>query len=193
MRAMWRDYGKPGGSRPGYVDRPYTLPDVEARLAEVSGSAEFARDFFARYIDGHDVPDFERLLDRAGLLLRRTRRGQAWIGHVGFEPGSHGAKLMAATAPDTPMYAAGLDRDDEIVEIGGVRAASSQAITEVLRAHKPGERLSVVAVDRSGQRRMTAVTLGEDPAFELTPVESSGGTLTDEQRAFRRRWLESQQ
>lgn len=193
MKALWRDHGKPGGSRPGYVDRPYTLGDVEARLAEISGSPEFARDFFAKYIDGHDVPDFERLLARAGLLLRRTRPGQAWIGHVGFEPGSQGAKLMAATAPGSPLYAAGLDRDDEIVEIGGAKTDSGQAIAEVLRMHRPGERLSVVAVDRSGQRRMTAVTLGEDPTFELTPVEVTGGTLTNEQRAFRRRWLESRQ
>ncbi len=37
MRAMWRAYGKPGGGREGYVDRPYSLADAEARLAEVSG------------------------------------------------------------------------------------------------------------------------------------------------------------
>ena len=37
MRAMWRAYGKPGGAREGYVDRPYSLADAEARLAEVSG------------------------------------------------------------------------------------------------------------------------------------------------------------
>ncbi len=26
MRAMWRTFGKPGGARPGYVDKPYTDP-----------------------------------------------------------------------------------------------------------------------------------------------------------------------
>src|SRR5207245_6409218 len=35
MRAMWRVHGKPGGSREGYVDHPYTIADAEARLAEV--------------------------------------------------------------------------------------------------------------------------------------------------------------
>jgi hypothetical protein len=29
-------HGKPGGSRPGYVDRPYTIVDAEARLSEVT-------------------------------------------------------------------------------------------------------------------------------------------------------------
>src|SRR5437773_8141908 len=37
MRAMWRMHGKPGGAREGYVDRPYTIADAEARLAETSG------------------------------------------------------------------------------------------------------------------------------------------------------------
>src|SRR5207248_8544753 len=55
MRAMWRVHGKPGGTREGYVDRPYTIGDAEDRLAEVSGDRAFARDFFARYIQGHDV------------------------------------------------------------------------------------------------------------------------------------------
>ena len=41
MRAMWRMHGAPGGSRPGYVDRPYTLADAEARLAEVTGVGRF--------------------------------------------------------------------------------------------------------------------------------------------------------
>ena len=36
MRAMWQVHGKPGGSRPGYVDRPYTIADAEARLSEVT-------------------------------------------------------------------------------------------------------------------------------------------------------------
>ena len=36
MRAMWRAYGKPGGSREGYVDRPYTMEDAEMTLAEVA-------------------------------------------------------------------------------------------------------------------------------------------------------------
>src|SRR5262249_5446060 len=34
MRAMWRVHGRPGGAREGFVDRPYTNADAEARLAE---------------------------------------------------------------------------------------------------------------------------------------------------------------
>ena len=80
MRAMWREHGKPGGAREGYVDRPYTMADAEARLAEVSGDAKFARDFFARYIEGREVADYAALLSRAGLVLRKAERGTRVVG-----------------------------------------------------------------------------------------------------------------
>ena len=76
MREMWRRYGKPGGTREGYVDRPYTIEDAEATLAAVSGDPAFARDFFARYIQGRELADYRRLLMPAGLLVRPGPRSR---------------------------------------------------------------------------------------------------------------------
>ena len=84
MRALWDKFGRSASTRLGYVESPYTLADLKATLAEVSGDAEFASRFFARYIEGHDVVDYARLLSRAGLLLRQ-RQGSA--GKSGQEPG----------------------------------------------------------------------------------------------------------
>ncbi len=193
MRAMWRVHGKPGGGRPGYVDRPYTLADAEARLAEVTGSADFARDFFARFIEGHEVADYEQLLEQAGLLLRRQRPGQAWIGALTFERGNRGARLDGPSVPGTPAYAAGLDRDDEILELAGHRTESEQRLADVLRRHKPGDTLALVLADRSGASRTTTITLAEDPAFGVVPAEAAGEALSAAQRTFRRQWLESHQ
>jgi predicted metalloprotease with PDZ domain len=74
MRALWNRFGKPGGARPGYVDRPYTMDDVEATLADVVGDRSFAKDFFARYIRGHEAPDYPRLLLPAGFVVQGTAR-----------------------------------------------------------------------------------------------------------------------
>jgi predicted metalloprotease with PDZ domain len=79
MREMWRRYGKPGGAREGYVDRPYTIAGAEAVLAAVSGNRAFARDFFARYIQGHELADYRRLLMAAGLLVRPGPRGRVEV------------------------------------------------------------------------------------------------------------------
>ena len=73
MRALWAAHGKPGGKVPGYVDRPYTMADLKATLASVSGDKAFAEDFFARFIQGRDVVDYERLLARFGFTVRSVR------------------------------------------------------------------------------------------------------------------------
>src|ERR1017187_879318 len=92
---MWRVHGKPGGAREGYVDHPYTIADAEARLAEVSGDRAFARNFFARYIQGHDVADYGRLLGRAGFTLRKHNAGAAWWGDVRLELRGSAAHISA--------------------------------------------------------------------------------------------------
>ena len=48
MRAMWRHHGKPGGSSPGLVAKPYTMADVRTCLAEASGDKAFADDFVTK-------------------------------------------------------------------------------------------------------------------------------------------------
>jgi predicted metalloprotease with PDZ domain len=190
MRAMWRAHGKPGGSRPGYVDRPYTMADAEARLAEVSRDAAFARDFFARYIQGHEVADYARLLHRAGLLLRKPSPGRAWWGDPAYRTDDGVVRIASTPAIDTPMYAAGLDVDDEIRQVDGSRIVSSAAIDAAIGRRKPGDRVPVVYVDRTGIAKTVQVTLAGNPALELLSIERTGGTLTPDQRSFRDRWLQ---
>jgi predicted metalloprotease with PDZ domain len=71
MRLLWERFGRPGGA-PGVVDRPYSADDLRTALADVSGDRRFADDFFSRYIQGRETADYERLLARVGLVLRRT-------------------------------------------------------------------------------------------------------------------------
>jgi predicted metalloprotease with PDZ domain len=183
MRAMWRAHGKPGGSRPGYVDRPYTLEDAERRLAEVSDAA-FARDFFQRYITGRELIDYRRLLPRAGLTLRRTAPGRAWWGDVRFD--SRAGVRVAATPPgNSPLYRAGLDLDDEIRTIDGTRVSTTGDVAAALARRKPGDTVTVEFVDRAGATHSTRIALAEDPGEELVELAS----VTAAQLSFRRAWL----
>jgi predicted metalloprotease with PDZ domain len=187
MRALWRAYGKPGGSREGYVDHPYTVADVQQRLAEISDEA-FAREFFARFIHGHDAPDFATLLKPAGFVMRKTNPGRAWWGDVALEQRS-GVRLSAAPLSDTPAYKAGLDLGDQITGIDGARITSIDQVRTLLRDRAPGDSVSVEFVDRTGSTRTSRLTLVEDPHIEVVPVESTGESLTAAVRAFRRAWL----
>jgi len=193
MRAMWRMHGRPGGNRPGYVDRPYTLADVEARLGEVTDSPAFAREFFARYIEGHEIADYGQLLTLAGFTLRPERPRTAWLGGR-FTRGEHGGvRLDSDAVPGTPLYLAGLDRGDEILGLGGERIDSEQRLNDVLRAHKPGDVLGLSFADPSGSSRATTVRLAADPAIEVVPAETTGRPLGPAQQRFRRQWLGTQQ
>jgi predicted metalloprotease with PDZ domain len=188
MRAMWRMHGKPGGSREGYVDRPYTIDDAERRLAEVSGDAGFAREFFAKYVHGRDVPDFARLLQPAGFVVRRANAGRAWWGDIRIDP-KNGARIAAPPLATTPAYKAGLDVDDVVRQLDGTRVASAEDVAAVLKRHKPGDTIALAFVDRTGTTTETKVVLAEDPQLELVAAESIGGALSASQRVFRRAWL----
>jgi predicted metalloprotease with PDZ domain len=188
MRAMWRRYGKPGGAREGYVDRPYTIADAEATLSEVS-DPDFARDFFAKYIQGHEVAEYQRLLGRAGFVVRKQNPGVAWLGDLRLEF-RDGARVATLVDPDWPAYAAGLEQDDVVERFDGQRVNTVGEFNTALWRHKPGDRVKLTFVGRSGRAREATITLAEDPSIEVVPVETIGGAaLGATQRAFRERWL----
>ncbi len=188
MRAMWRIHGKPGGRLEGYVDRPYTMADAEARLAEVSGDRAFALDFFTRYVRGHDVADYSRLLAHAGLVLRKANPGAASWGDVRFEPRT--LRLAMPPAMGTPAYLAGLDRGDELKELDGSPMTFAEDVVAVVQRHRPGDAIAVVFADRGGAVRRASLRLVEDVQLVLSPVESIGGTPPSAaQKTFRDRWL----
>jgi predicted metalloprotease with PDZ domain len=187
MRAMWRTYGKPGGAREGYVDHPYTIADAEATLADVSGDRTFARDFFANYIQGRDVADYGRLLSRAGFLVRKRSAGRAWLGDLRL-PSRGSARLAALVEPTWPIYAAGIDQDDELLQLDGQRITTEADVATALQRRKPGDRIAVVFVDRTGSPKTATITLVENPHVDVVPAETLHA-LTPAQQSFRERWL----
>jgi len=189
MRAMWQAHGKPGGPQPGLVAKPYSLNDVRDHLAEVSGDRAFADDFVMRYITGHDVVDYGRLVQRAGLVVKRRNPGAAWAGDLSFQRQS--TTIANLVAPATPAYDAGLEEDDEINAVDGKSVSTPQQIQEAIRARRPGDRIAVVFTRRSGPAT-AMLTLKEDPSFTFEPIERAGGTLTTAQKAFRDAWIGSQ-
>jgi predicted metalloprotease with PDZ domain len=188
MRAMWRVHGKPGGSQPGLVARPYTLADARARLAEVSGDRAFADEFFDRYIEGREVADYGRLLLRAGYVMRKRNAGAAWLGPINLVDG--GGAITNLTPWGSPIFAAGLDQGDVIIDVAG-KAVAAGVLQAAVKARKPGDRLAVTFKRRGGATGTASITLSEDPALEIVPVESTGARLTPDQQAFRESWLGS--
>ncbi len=65
-------------------------------------------------------------------------------------------------------------------------------IDEVLGRHKPGDAIPISFVRRGGEKVEGVITLDEDPRVEIVTIESTGGTLSPEQKRFRDAWLSAQ-
>jgi len=122
-------------------------------------------------------------------VLRKRNPGRAWWGDVAFDGRSGVVRVGSRPIMGTPVYAAGLDLDDQISAIDGRRILSPQEVGPALERHRPGDTVVVAFVDRAGVAKTARVKLGEDPHLELIPTESAGGLLTPDQKRFRESWL----
>src|SRR6185369_17317135 len=184
MRTMWERFGKPGGE-PGYVSKPYTIDDAKAVLASVAGSPDFAQQFFARYIQGHEVADYTTLLARAGLVTRPLNPGAAYAGGLQLQTGSDGVRVATEVPFDSPAFAAGLEREDRVLSIGGTAVTTESTVREAFARRKPGDEVSLVFERRGGERVTAMLKLVADPRVEIVTIEETGKTLTAAQRTFR--------
>jgi predicted metalloprotease with PDZ domain len=188
MRRLWTKYGKVTGKAPGLVTRPYTLADLRLTLGEVADDQKFADDFFSRYIEGREAIDYGKLLDQAGLVLRPARPNDGWIGDLSTsEPTAEGLRVTALVPFETPAYAAGIDQDDVIVAVNGQKPAAT--LGDLVRKMKPGDIVKLTVRARDGKETVRDVTIKADPHFEIVAIESTGGTPTAAQKAFRESWL----
>ena len=190
MRLLWRRFGRPGGTVPGAVDRPYTQADARAALAELTADQAFADDFFDRYVEGHEMIDYAPLFERAGLEERRRAAGQAWLGSPSLSFGAGGARITAPVGLGSPLYDAGVDRDDVLVSLDGRRLSSVRRLEMVLGDLDDGDRVTLV-YSRGGEMMTTQLRVEADPTRVLVPVEQVGRRPTPAQQRFRDEWLGS--
>ena len=200
MNALWVQFGRPGQKEPGKVSTPYSADGLKETLAKVAGDRAFANDFFSKFIEGRELVDYTRLLARAGFVLRKRNAGRAFAGQVTLQPGARGvepsgsALRVGGLVPwDSPLYKAGVAQDDQLLNLGGVDLTSTAAWEDALAKQRPGTRVPLRYVRRSGETVNTTIELIEDPRMEVVLLEKIGGSLSDDQKRFRSEWLASRQ
>jgi len=182
MRGLWTEFGKP--------EKSYTIADARAALGRVTRDPAFAADFFGRFVEGHDAPEYTSLLAQAGFVVRPATAGVAWLGDVAWRAEGNGLVLQAGPLVATPIYAAGMDRGDRLVTIDGRPATAPEVVTEVLTAHRAGDAIPVTFESR-GKSVSATLRLAVSPRVEVRTLEEAGQTPTAAQLAFRQRWLGS--
>ena len=181
------DYMRHLGREHGMTETPYTPDDLRAGLAEVTGDAAFAADFFDRIVKGRELPDFAPLLAQAGVAMERDET-KAYAGVIQLQAEDGVATLASATAPGTALYEAGLDRGDEIVTVGDTAIDGQADWDRVIAGARMGDELDIRFISR-GVEQTGRLHLIVDPAVRLVRVEAEGGAITPEQQAFRDAWL----
>ena len=169
MRLVWDKYGKD--------EIPYTVRDIRDALSEYAGD-EFSNDFFSRYIYDSKLPDYQQLLETAGVSLEKANADKAVLGTaIAIENGV--GKLRTNAIVDSPIYDAGINRNDNIISIDGVLLSEVESVDEILSTHKPGDRIEIL-FNRMGEQFTADVELAEDPTIqtELDQTASSAQLQT---------------
>ena len=180
MRLLWATHGAP--------EKPYTPADLRAALTTLTGDKAFADQFFDRTIEGSFLPDFAPLLDQAGLVLRAANPSKGWIGRTNATQEKDGVTLLLSPAQNTPLFAAGADRGDVILSLGGQPVGDLAAWNAGVAALKSGTPTELRYRQR-GVERVATLTPAADPTLEIVRGETVGRTPTPQQRAFRAGWL----
>lgn len=181
MRAMWVTHGKP--------EFPYTILSMQKTLAGITNT-EFAEQFFKKYITGHEAVDFTSLFAKAGYEVKKANEGKVNIG-LNTRANEQGKLLVsAATSKGSSAYEAGLDVNDEILQMDHMPVKTPTDITNFLLQKKPGETVTVLYKHR-GKEKKTTMTLKENSSLTITDIENSGQTITESMKKIRNSWFRS--
>jgi predicted metalloprotease with PDZ domain len=181
MKAAWNQFGK--------TEIAYTIPGLQQVLEKLTDKS-FASDFFQKYVNGHEPYDYNTSLEYAGLTLKKNNEGKAWMGNPRFGEQGRVLTINSNTIIGSPFYAAGLDIGDQIISIDAKPVKNAKEFNDVLQQHKPGDQVEIIYKHREVEKR-AMVTLMENPSFSVAAVESAGRNLSEQQKAFRKSWLES--
>ena len=179
MRKLWQDFGK--------VGRPYTEQDLEQALASLTGNAGFAKNFFSRYVNGQQMPDFQSLFAAMGLSLSAAKPTQGFLTAATLLEHDKELKVDSNTLIGTPLYQAGVDKGDVLLKLGRYTLSSKAQWDKAVARYKVGEKAKLSFRSR-GKTYTTEVTFVADPSWALTENKAASA----EQLAKRALWLQAQ-
>jgi predicted metalloprotease with PDZ domain len=176
MRAAYRRFSGPRG---------FTGDEIRDVIEEVAG-VRFA-DFWAGALDSTSELDYGPALDVLGLRFATppaAPRVKAWLGAT--TKNDLGRLVVAQVRRDGPAHGAGLNVDDELLAIDGIRVRADR-FDDRLDQYRPGDR-AVLLVARRERLMDLEITFGGEPSkqwrLEVAP------TLTAPQADQLTRWLQ---
>ena len=187
MRALWRDFGSRQSA--AFVPlRPYTTSDLQSVLAAITHDSGFAADYFRRYVEGREVPDFAKLLAPAGMLLSTDSVESPFLG--ASMDNDSGKVFVNWSAEGGSMFDAGIASGDIVYSVDGAPAMSIDSLNAIISRHRVGDVVKV-DVEQRQVRRTVPMTIRGRKNIKLTTFEAAALPVTESIRKFRSGWLDS--
>lgn len=171
MKQVWLKHGKP--------ELPYTVRDLQAVLADYAGEA-FANEFFGKYIFDSQLPDYKKLFAQMGVSFDNLSKGNASVGG-NLRNQRDGWQLTSNAAVGSPIYKAGVEREDIIVSIGGEMLHNDTQIEALLAKYKIGETIEITYRKLWGEEKKSQLTLIEAQGYR-TSVNTKASQKEKERR-----------
>lgn len=183
MRRMYAEFYLNSPNATYYLrGRGYTNEDFERMSSEVAGFD--LGDFFRRHVRGVEPPPYEEAFQFVGLRLVRFPAREPY--NAGILLNWETPEMsIGGVRHGSPAENAGLQRDDEIVSIGG-KSVTRENWRNVLSQYKSGDRVPIT-VKRDRRTIQTNLVLGQPERFEYRIEERNDATAG--QRALRAAWL----
>ena len=183
MRRMYDEFYVKSPNSSYYLrGRGYQPEDLERIVVEVAG-AEF-HDFFKRHVRNVEVLPYEEAFGYAGLWLVRTTAKEPFNAGLSLEFEGDVA-LIENVRNYSPAETAGLQKNDEIVSLGG-RKVTKDSWLKTLARYKKGESVPVV-VKRDRRTIKREMIMGDPERVEYRIEEKADAT--PQQRGIRTAWL----
>ncbi|WP_109435050.1 MULTISPECIES: M61 family metallopeptidase [Aquimarina] len=174
MKLVWKKYGK--------TEIPYTKNNLRTTLKEYAGES-FANDFFKKYIDDSQIPDYKTLFAEFGVSLINDSKKPYHGISIKFDKNNN-AIINNYPKKGTPAYKVGLDKDDIILAINDDSFTNKKELEELLKKYTPGEKIKIT-YKRFEKEIETEMTLATDPKIEIVLQQNAGKKATNK----REKWL----
>jgi predicted metalloprotease with PDZ domain len=175
MRQMWQQFG---------VDEiGFTPEQLEAVISSVAGCD--LTDFFQKFLHTTEELPFDEYLEPFGLRLQAedTTHHPPYLGLKAKT--ENGREMVKFVEAGSPAAVAGIDPDDELLAIEGLRVKADQ-VGDRLKDYRPGDSVSLTFFHQD-ELKTCEVTLVEarPSAYQLVLIH----TLTSEQKENLQGWL----
>jgi predicted metalloprotease with PDZ domain len=159
----------------------YTDAEFKAMVEKISGKS--FTDFWAKYINGTHVLEYDKCFGYIGVKVSNENEGKK-IPYLGMATKKAGGKIFVSTvARSFSAWVGGLNANDELISIDGSPIEEALDKMPAITGKNVGD-VVVFTIGRNGMLRNIPVTLQANPNLKLIGEMEEGAT--DLQKAVRK-------